>query len=301
LPKAYRDSATKVWEKYSLKAAASSAQFELGKQKRDIAILFVYVSADSYLEDKGALAFVITQSLFKTRGAEVFRRFDLGGGRYIQPARVSDLSKLQVFEGATNRTAVLLARPSATPPSYPVPYISWDGMRRVDPDATLESVQAAYNQRRLHAYPIDPNDGASPWLSGDRKFLEVVRKVIGPSPYQASAGCCTWLNGVYWVNPSSGQTGSEVVVQNLHDIGKKKLEPITARVESALLYPLLRGRDVKKWATQPSLWILYPHTKESGWRPGPTHLEVLALQGFAHPYDNFSGCMDAVTACNRTT
>jgi len=41
----------------------------------------------------------------------------------------------------------------------------------------------------------------------------------------------------------------------------------------------------------------------SAWEvyPGPTHLEVLALQGFAHPYDNFSGCMDAVTACNRTT
>ncbi|MBI1917798.1 MAG: hypothetical protein HYS12_24145 [Planctomycetes bacterium] len=267
LPKEYRDSAGKVWEKYALSAAASGVQFELGKQKRDIAILFVYVSADTYLRKEGTLGFVITQTLFKTRGAEVFRRFDLGGGRYIRPMRVSDLSKLQVFEGATNRTAVLVARPSTRPPSYPVPYVSWDGPRRVDTDASPESVREAYSQRPLHAYPIDPNDLASPWLCGDKKFLEVVRKVIGASPYQASAGCCTWLNGVYWVTPISGQTGNEVVVQNLHEVGKKKLESVTAHVESRLLYPLLRGRDVKKWATHPSLWILYPHTEESGWRP----------------------------------
>jgi hypothetical protein len=56
---------------------------------------------------------------------------------------VHDLSELQVFEGATNRTAVFVCEKTRSDFKYPVPYVQWHGPSRIDQDQPLADVFAA--------------------------------------------------------------------------------------------------------------------------------------------------------------
>jgi hypothetical protein len=50
----------------------------------------------------------------------------------------------------------------------------------------------------------------------------------------------------------------DLVIENLHDVGKKKLERVQKTVEPDLVYPLVRGRDVVRWKAEPSCFIVAP-------------------------------------------
>jgi hypothetical protein len=81
---------------------------------------------DTLLKPGGRLGFIITQSLFKTAGAGAgFRRFNIprrdGGETPLRILHVDDMVSLQPFEGASNRTAVMVLE-KGKPTTYPVPY-----------------------------------------------------------------------------------------------------------------------------------------------------------------------------------
>ncbi len=46
------------------------------------------------------------------------------------------------------------------------------------------------------------------------------------------------------------------MIQNLHDVGKIKVQQVQAVIEPDLVYPLLRGRDVQRWHAEPSAYII---------------------------------------------
>jgi hypothetical protein len=46
------------------------------------------------------------------------------------------------------------------------------------------------------------------------------------------------------------------LIENLSDVGKKKVPLVQAPIEPDLVYPLLRGRDVDRWRARPSAYIL---------------------------------------------
>lgn len=92
-------------------------------------MLFTYACLDNYVKDGGRLGFIITQTLFKTKGAgDGFRRFQLGDGAHFKVFQVDDLSDFQPFEGATNRTAIVTFQ-KGRPTKYPVPYLYWQKKR----------------------------------------------------------------------------------------------------------------------------------------------------------------------------
>ncbi|MGH7886942.1 MAG: N-6 DNA methylase, partial [Candidatus Binatia bacterium] len=259
LPGVYRDDVKEIWRRYGLFTLSASAA-RLGGGKKDLSMLFVYVSIDRYVRDGGRLGFVITQSVFKTKGAgEGFRRLrfeDNDRTIWIAPFRVDDLSAIQIFEGATNRTAVMVARRSTKRFEFPVPYIFWRGPSRIGMDETLLSVKAETHRVNMEAFPIQKGKPSSPWLTVPGDLVEVVGNVLGRSPYKAMAGCTTWLNGVFWINVIERITNDLFVIENLHDVGKIKVPKETGPIEAELIYPLLRGRDVRDWAASPSLSIL---------------------------------------------
>ncbi len=76
-------------------------------------MLMTYVACDTLLETGGRLGFIITQSLFKTSGAgQGFRRFEIPRGKAkplpLRVIHVDDMVELNPFEGASNRTAVMV-------------------------------------------------------------------------------------------------------------------------------------------------------------------------------------------------
>jgi SAM-dependent methyltransferase len=259
LPPAYRERSAPLWQEYGL-FVHSGMDTILGKGKKDLSTLMTYVVADRYLKPGGKLAFVITQSAWKTAGAgQGFRRFRLGqDGAPLQVVHVDDLSRLQVFEGASTRTSVFVLRKGA-PTRYPVPYTYWQKTSRgqgLDYDSTLEEVSAQTRRLQLQAAPVDKNDPTSAWLTARPYALAAIEKVLGKSDYQARAGVTTWANGIYWLERVTVRPDGLWIMRNLAEEAKREVKSINMELEPDLLHPLLRGRDIRRWQAQPLAYLL---------------------------------------------
>jgi hypothetical protein len=203
LPIDYRDSMKHLWQDYGLFTLSGSAG-RLGGGKKDLSMLFVYAGVDNYLADEGKLGFVITQTIFKSKGAgDGFRRLKFshnGKTTILKPIIVYDLSAMQVFEGATNRTAVFVCQKQRKTFSYPVPYLIWRGASRVGQDEELADVLQATEISSFGAIPIEKDKPTSPWLTAPKEALKGLQKVLGRSEYHAFEGVNTGgLNGCFWI------------------------------------------------------------------------------------------------------
>ena len=163
---------------------------------------------------------------------------------------------MQVFEGATNRTVVFVCEKTPRPFPYPVPYTTWTGANRMGQNESLPDVLKGSVRRKIDALPVVDTKDTSPWLTAPQHALAGIRKVIGASDYRAYAGCCTWLNGVYWINVIETLPTGELLIENLQDDAKIKVKQIQAVIEPDLVYPLLRGSNVRRWYAEPSGHII---------------------------------------------
>ena len=112
------------------------------------------------------------------------------------------------------------------------------------------------------AQPVSRAKLTSPWLTGRRKALSHLENVIGQADYAGRYGSHTHLNGVYWLEVVATRKDGLLLVNNLHDCGKTKVKNVNMAIEPALVFPLLRGRDVGRWIARPSCRILLPQDPE---------------------------------------
>ena len=279
LPTAYRDALKPLWQEYGLFTLSGSAG-RLGGGKKDLSMLFVYGGVDNYLIDSGRLGFVITQTVFKTRGAgDGFRRLRFLRDKkkvVLKPVAVHDLSEMQVFEGATNRTAVFVCEKQRQEFSYPVSYVVWSGPARIEQDESLPAVFKLTQRFEMRAIPVEPGKPSSPWLTAKGKALVGIQKVIAKSEYGAFEGVNTGgLNGCFWIQILQEQQGGSLLIENLFDVGKIKVEQTRTSIEPDLIYPLLRGRDVLRWQALPSAYIILAQDTNRG--KGITEAEMKKL------------------------
>ena len=198
-------------------------------------ILMTYVAHDAFLAEGGRLGFVITQFVFKTvGGGEGFRSFEYesdGTKWYLPPLSVHDLSDFQPFEGASNRTAVLIVGKEKRAFSYPVSYTVWKKMVRgkIASELQLHEVREATARTILAAQPIKTQLRTSSWLTARKQVLPGIQKVIGTSDYKAYEGVNTGgLNGCFWIRVVEKLPNGELLIENLHDAGRFKVEPGTS-------------------------------------------------------------------------
>jgi hypothetical protein len=108
-----------LWQRYNLfPKREKSFDTISGAASYDISMLMTYVAAEKYLAVGGKLGFVLSQSIFKTSAAgQGFRRFRLPDGTALGPLVVENLTELEPFEGASNRTTVDTFRRATGPHS----------------------------------------------------------------------------------------------------------------------------------------------------------------------------------------
>ncbi len=267
LPDDYRDAQQRLWKEYYLfRVAGSGAKgtsVQHGAGKKDLSMLMTYVAVDKLLKENGHLAFVITQTVFKTEAGEGFRRFVIPDTvTFFAPLRVNDLSNFQPFEGATNRTAVFVVRKNQEV-AYPVPYLLWKKNAPVHTDDTLEQVTQKTERYEFAAEPVNKTQSGlhtDRWLTARTKAIRALRKFTGNvrQAYQAYEGSNTGgANGVYWLAIEQMAGKKHALVANYLKGAKRKVKQYTGyKIETEYLYPLLRGRDVARWRAEPSLYIL---------------------------------------------
>jgi len=260
LPDEYRQRTTSLWTRYRL-FEKKGLKNKLGGAKDDLSVLMLYVAADQYLKPKGRLGFIITQSIFKTEGGgEGFRRLQLGDGEPLKVIQVDDFSEVQCFEGATNRTAVVILQ-KGQPTQFPVPYNYWRKTQRarIPTEADHDEAMAGLKYLQWVARPISPKKMNSPWITGRRKALGHIENVIGASPYRGREGSNTGgLNGAYWVDVVTERKDGLVLVNNLHDCGRIAVKNVNMAIEPDFIFPLLRGRDVGRWRAKPTSRVIVP-------------------------------------------
>jgi len=152
----YRKATLEMWQDYGLFSLKGHAA-RLGGGEKDFSMLFTYAAADHYLARNGTLGFLITQEVFKSKGAgEGFRKFRLGARDTLKVTKAHDLVAVQPFEGAANKTAaIFLKRRGET--EYPLPYTVWrrkKGIGRVATDLTLKQARRLLEKEQLIARPM---------------------------------------------------------------------------------------------------------------------------------------------------
>ncbi|MBU2008895.1 MAG: N-6 DNA methylase [Chloroflexi bacterium] len=262
----YRAATRELWQRYGLFSLKGHAA-RLGGGKKDVAMLMLYAAMDSYLKDGGKLGFVITQTVFKTKGAgDGFRRFRLGEeGPHLKVLSAQDLVELQPFEGASNRTAtVVLQKGEST--QYPVPYILWQKAKpgRIGVDFTLQGVSERTRRTLLSARPVGSAQPTSPWLTASPAALRALRNVIGPSAYQARAGATTCgADGVFLCHILEASPGNLLRIQNAAEEGRRQVRRVIREVEPDLVYPVVRGKDIGRWHCASDTYAILPQDADS--------------------------------------
>ncbi|MFQ6054683.1 MAG: Eco57I restriction-modification methylase domain-containing protein [Methanosarcinales archaeon] len=248
LPDLYREQTKPLWNRYGL-FSLSGYKARLGGGKKDIAMLFTYVAVDKYLKENGILGFLITQSVFKTEAGEGFRNFTLPKKEFLKVLKVHDMVELKPFESASNMTAVIILKKTKEKTEYPIQYIQWKKIKRgsISTDLTRYEVLERTKKIELLAEPIDTKKNNSAWFTTPKNLLKL-KNITGKSQYTAYAGAYSGgVNGVYWIKILQKFPNGDILIENLYEIGKKKVEKTLARIETDLIYPLIKSRNVKKW------------------------------------------------------
>ena len=254
LPVYYRQQTRRLWDWYGL--LKKTKGMGLGKVKRDMAMLFLARCLDRYTKEEGKLAFLIPFTVYKTQAGAGFREFLAKGYRKDERMKCScnvekihDLVTLYPFEGAVNRTSLIVVEKSWET-EFPVHCVMWHNPKSkgIGQEAELEEIKKTTRQFDLAFIPIKENKPESPWMEITEKAYKGIKKVIGGSRwYKAHAGVYTGLNQVYWVEILSEEPNGLFITNPSLPGQKKKVETVKKVVEKDLVYPLVRGRDVKKW------------------------------------------------------
>ena len=255
LSQEYRNATLKMWKEYGLFSLKGHAA-RLGGGEKDFSMLFTYAVADYYLKKDAKLGFLITQEVFKSKGAgEGFRRFQLGDHESLKVIKAHDLVSVQPFEGAANKTAAIILK-KCRKTSYPVPYMLWTrkkGIGKIATDLTLKEALPLLQKKKLLAQPIGLPTSSWQTISEVQKELS---RIQGENVYQARLGARVEPYGVFWLEIKQVLSNGDLIVRNLPEKGKRKIEQVEERIESNLVFPAVRGSDIERWNAIPHIFVL---------------------------------------------
>lgn len=259
----YRDATKGLWDHYRLVSDAKHLR-RLGKGKRDLSMLVTYVAVDQYLKDKCRIAFVITESVFKSTAGYEFRRFGTEASLFAVE-KYFDLVEIDPFDEPANRTAVFVAKKGAKT-SYPVEAEIWARAGKLSEEMSLDQVLARVSRTNARASPAG-RDSQEVW------------SVVAPGAETGPTGQSPYFDSaIQGMNPrgaagaiflEAGEARGKLrAVANRPERGRETdLARISGFVEAEFLYPVVHGKDVREFfiAVQDHAIVCY----ESGWQPIP--------------------------------
>jgi hypothetical protein len=262
LSEEYRKATFPLWKQYGLFSLVGVDAW-LGGSEKDFSMLFTYASADYYLKKGAKLGFLITQEVFKSKGAgEGFRRFQLGDREALKVIKAHDLVSVQPFERAANKTAAIFLK-KGNQTQYPIPYTVWKrrkGIGKVPTDLTLQEALPLLKKEKLIANPINKNNGA--WQTVPEGMTGLL-KIQGENSYKARLGARVEPYGIFWLEVKEVLADGNILVCNRTHRGKVKVEKVDTTIESDLVFPAVSGADIGRWCITSNIYVLITeNTKE---------------------------------------
>lgn len=255
LSQEYRDATFPMWKEYGLFSLKGHAA-RLGGGEKDFSMLFTYAAIDYYLNKNAKLGFLITQEVFKSKGAgEGFRKFKLGARESFKVICAHDLVSVQPFEGAANKTAAIILK-KGQKTKFPIRYTLWTrkrGVGKIATDLVLEQALQSLQKRKLQARPMGPTNGSWQTIGEGQKGLILIE---GKNVYQARRGASTEPYGVFWLEVKQVLSNGDLIVRNMPEKGKREIQQVEERIEPDLVFPAVRGADIERWNATPKIFVL---------------------------------------------
>ena len=261
----YRAHLNPAWEVYSL---FEQKGLEAAFLKEDISTLCITTACDRYLRDRGNAALVIRpasmQSDLTARGLRRLSVF--ANSTPLKLTHIRLFEGLKVFGNAATPTATWhLSKGIKT--TFPVPVTQWERKTpRWQPDASTNLDQVLENISVTEAVcsPINSAESSSRWAIGGSQTNLCRERIIGTNNLQPRIGFFTGgANAIYYMNKIGSKKGLIATCENITERAKRQVDKMTIELETDLLYPVVRGRDISYWNSSTEVFILCPHTAET--------------------------------------
>ncbi|MFH1108656.1 MAG: N-6 DNA methylase [Planctomycetota bacterium] len=270
IPRSYRDTLTSAWTLYDLfKVKGLNAAF----LKEDLSTLALMVCWDMYLVEGGRSAVVLRPAaMHSDLAARGLRRLSLVDcARPLRLRHIRTFSGLRVFLGA-NTDAAAWQITKGSPTLFPVPVTEWSkSADRWKPDIAdpLSVVSARVTKKEKSAHRTDPKNAACRWLIADDAASESFASVQGSNTYVPRMGVFTGgANGVFYLRRvERSAPGTLCEYQNIIERVKRPVPASQVFLESALVFSVVRGRDIQMWNYDAEVFLLCPHTRKTKMYP----------------------------------
>lgn len=281
LPEAWRNQSEPLWRRNGLwfTPEEDGDSFSIGSG--DIATLVFGVSIERYARENAVIGLLTPAALINADpGGRAFRQFHLrpaerdrashaGVDVAFKALWVDDWSKMHPFapDAANNPIFLIVKRNHTQLPETSGAVWTRTHKARISKGSWRQTRAVLKESVGVFA-PIDPNTPTSAWRFQDAAKPALI--VGGTNKYTFGKGLDTrGANGVYFVKISrprsaSGTKTATVDVENIPSEGRnKKVPPLRNQVESELVYPLLRGKDVRHWVAKPETYFVLPHQPDA--------------------------------------
>ena len=280
----YRARLEPAWQTYDLYLARGRDAAFL---KEDVSTLALVVAWDRYLRDHGTcVAVVRPATMTSSMAARGIRRLSINGHTPMALMGVNLFDGVRVFPYSQASAATWhLKKGEET--VWPVPVTQWKrSVRRWQP--TMETGTAEIREkivaRQLAAERVTPSDITSRWMIGPNSCVEAATLLRGENAYKARTGIFTGgANAVYYVQPDSDPTNGVGCYRNVNARARRETPSVSVRLESDLVFRVVRGRDIRRWYAEPGGWILCPHTANTRMHAVPPK-ELAAKHPLAFAY-----------------
>lgn len=261
----YRDYLNPAWGVYSLfEQKGMQAAF----LKEDLSTLCIATSCDRYVEDAGQAALVIRpaamQSDLAARGLRRLSLFADGGNMQLQRIRIFD--DLKVF-GNADAPAASWQLKKGEKTTFPVPVQRWVRSRpRWQPTAAtpLAEVQQNVHDEKAVCSPSNPDSFTSRWAIADEQVDSLRARVVGTNELQPRIGFFTGgANAVYYMRLQDDTSDKHWRCENITERAKRQVAQVLVDLEPELIFKVVRGRDISFWASNPDVYVLCPHSRET--------------------------------------
>ncbi|MBM4141038.1 MAG: hypothetical protein FJ242_06030 [Nitrospira sp.] len=254
----YRERTLKLWHRYGI-FSLKGHETRLGAGEKDFSMLFAYACADNYLKDKGVLGFIITMEVFKSKGAgEGFRQFELKDKKIpFKVLSMEDMVNLKPFQAANKTSVFFLKKGEQT--IYPVSVLEWKrkkGVGRILPEWPLDEVRSSCVIKKSKAIPVNPEKPSSSWQTAAASETKIFSRLKGKNQYKAHLGARVEPYGVFWLNIKEVRPDGLLVIENMHERGKRKIKSIRSAIEPDLVFPAASGGDIIKFGIKSHFYLL---------------------------------------------
>jgi len=281
LPASWRAAGELHWRRYGLwrPPAEPGEARPPNPQIGDVATLVYATALARYARDGGFVGLLVPRALLiGDPGGRAFRQYKLAPSaddvgvvgerdsvtfacRYLD-----DWSALNPFSPeASNNPVFLITQRAAGSQSFPVPTSRWErGSRGARLGGDWHRTRFVLREIQGSSLRVDAAVETSAW-----SFAPAGTVLLegGSNPWSFGLGLNTrGANGIFFVRVLSSRPDKAGTVEIVNDPTAGRNRAVQARrgrVESSLVYPLLRGREVSRWVARPEAHIIVPYEQET--------------------------------------